>query len=70
MILIKGFKFLLLFITLSFQALSALEVSELFPVTGPNGDILPRGDENYQYIKLDVPVYLYTEKYDLVYVSE
>lgn len=63
--LLKAFAFVLLL-----QGHVCLEVNELYDVTGQNGDILPRGDESYQYIKLDVPVHLYTEKYDLVYVSE
>lgn len=54
---------------LTLQGYFSLELSELYHVTGQNGDVLPRGDENYQFVKLDVPVYLYTEKYDLVYVS-
>lgn len=51
------------------QSTVSIEISELYAVTGPNGDVLPRGDENFQYVKLDSPVHLYTEKYDLVYVS-
>lgn len=53
---------------LAINGYNAINLEELYDVTSSDSDILPRGLDKWQYIKLDVPVHLYTEKYDTIYV--
>lgn len=48
---------------------TAIDSSQLYDITKlRNLDALPRGDDQYQVVNLDVPVHLYGEKYESIYV--
>lgn len=43
---------------------------DLYSYINEPSDVLPRGDEEYAEVQLDVPAHFYSEKYEFVYVSE
>lgn len=63
--------FLFLLIASFCVFVSAIDITQLYDTSRlSNLDALPRGDDQYQIVNLDVPVHLYTDKYDLIYVSK
>ncbi|XP_063703047.1 nidogen [Culicoides brevitarsis] len=46
----------------------AISVEELYE-SHDHLSVLPKGDSSYEYVKLNVPVHLYSEKYDVVYIN-
>ena len=47
----------------------AVDPRDLYSYANEASEVLPRGDEEFQYMDLDMPAYFYNEKYDRVYVS-
>lgn len=43
---------------------------DLYSYINEPSDVLPRGDEEFAEVQLDVPAHFYSEKYEFVYVSE
>lgn len=47
----------------------AISTDELYE-SNDHLSVLPKGDSSYEFVKLNVPVHLYSEKYDVVYVRK
>lgn len=60
---------LLIFQIFLITGLRAITVEELYE-SNDHLSVLPKGDSSYEYVKLNVPVHLYSEKYDVVYVRK
>lgn len=43
---------------------------DLYSYINELSDVLPRGDEEFAEVQLDVTAHFYSEKYEFVYVSE
>uniref|UniRef100_A0A182JJM2 Nidogen n=1 Tax=Anopheles atroparvus TaxID=41427 RepID=A0A182JJM2_ANOAO len=55
-------------VLLPLQAL-AVDPRDLYSYMNEAGEVLPRGDEEFRYMDLEMPVYFYNEKYDRVYIN-
>lgn len=60
---------ILIFQILLITGLRAISVEELYE-SNDHISVLPKGDSSYEFVKLNVPVHLYSEKYDVVYVRK
>lgn len=47
----------------------AIDARQLYSYADEPSEVLPRGDEQFGYIDLELPIFFYNEKYDRVYVS-
>ncbi|XP_035915634.1 nidogen [Anopheles stephensi] len=47
----------------------AVDPRDLYSYMDEASEVLPRGDEEFQYMDLDMPAYFYNEKYDRVYIN-
>uniref|UniRef100_A0A182NFC0 Nidogen n=1 Tax=Anopheles dirus TaxID=7168 RepID=A0A182NFC0_9DIPT len=47
----------------------AVDSRDLYSYMNEVSEVLPRGDEEFQYMDLDMPAYFYNEKYDRVYIN-
>uniref|UniRef100_A0A182XKY2 Nidogen n=1 Tax=Anopheles quadriannulatus TaxID=34691 RepID=A0A182XKY2_ANOQN len=47
----------------------AVDPRDLYSYANEASEVLPRGDEEFQYMDLDMPAYFYNEKYDRVYIN-
>lgn len=59
----------ILFIGLILHSGYAISVENFYSYSHEPSDLLLQGDEQYEYVKLETKVHLYSEAYDLVYVS-
>jgi nidogen (entactin) len=50
-------------------ACEALTRDDLFEYNNEPSEILPRGDEQFEFVKLNTPVHFYSDTYDHIYVS-
>lgn len=60
---------ILIFQIFLITGLRAISVEELYE-SNDHISVLPKGDSSYEFVKLNVPVHLYSEKYDVVYVRK
>lgn len=60
---------LLIFQIFLISGLKAISVDELYE-SNDHISVLPKGDSSYEFVKLNVPVHLFSDKYDVVYVRK
>lgn len=60
---------LLIFQIFLISGLKAISVDELYE-SNDHLSVLPKGDSSYEFVKLNVPVHLFSDKYDVVYVRK
>lgn len=66
----KIFLTTLLILGLNFHLVLAIHRNNLYSYINEPSEVLDRGDEEYAELRLNHPVYFYSEKYDHIYVSE
>lgn len=66
----KSILLALVAVTVCSRIAQGVSPRDLYSYINEPSDVLPRGDEEYAEIQLDVPAHFYSEKYEFVYVSE
>lgn len=59
---------LLIFQIILYTGINAISDEYFYESYEGHVNVLPKGDSSYEFVKLDVPVHLYSESYDVVYV--
>lgn len=65
----KSILLALVAVTVCSRIAQGVSPRDLYSYINEPSDVLPRGDEEYAEIQLDVPAHFYSEKYEFVYIN-